>query len=440
MSKPIKKQCLKQDIQIQSIDGVLFSPVFPEVLFEISQKIKSKGGDSYLVGGWVRDALLGLESRDFDIEVYRLSQEELIEILSQYARPNLVGRAFGVIHLMYKTYALDFSFPRTENKIGKGHRGFLVQTHSDLSFEKAAYRRDFTINAMGMRLPDLSLEDPYDGKSDLKKKVLRHVGASFAEDSLRVLRGVQFASRFSLSLDIQTAALCRSLSIEDLSFERIFEEFKKWFLKPGKASYGLDAFLQMDLQRFFPEIQATHYSWSLLGEFLDHLQENSLDLIDHNRCVLFFTALLDQTQKLQDLQSFLAKITNEVKLIRDIEILWKGKDLEVEQSFTDSQVRRLSLKLNGLFLAKYYWESHPLYQNEQSQKCLQALYQKAKDLDVFEKPPKALLTGKLLVAEGLKPSPKFGVYIQECFEQQLEGKIKTQKEAIDWLRQVITSI
>lgn len=164
MSKPIKKQCLKQDIQIQSIDGVLFSPVFPEVLFEISQKIKSKGGDSYLVGGWVRDALLGLESRDFDIEVYRLSQEELIEILSQYARPNLVGRAFGVIHLMYKTYALDFSFPRTENKIGKGHRGFLVQTHSDLSFEKAAYRRDFTINAMGMRLPDLSLEDPYDGK------------------------------------------------------------------------------------------------------------------------------------------------------------------------------------------------------------------------------------------------------------------------------------
>src|SRR5690554_2764627 len=196
----------------------------------------------------------------------------------------------------------------------------------------------------------------------------------------------------------------------------------------------------MNLKPCLLVIQATRESRSVFGQFLDHLQEKACDVIDHNLRGLSFIALLDLTQNLQDLQSFLEKIINEVKLIRDIVILWKGKDLEVEQSFTDSQVRRLSLKLNGLFLAKYYWESHPLYQNEQSQKCLQALYQKAKDLDVFEKPPKALLTGKLLVAEGLKPSPKFGVYIQECFEQQLEGKIKTQKEAIDWLRQVITSI
>ena len=188
----------------------------PERLMRIAERIRSAGGRCYLVGGFVRDALLGKSSRDFDVEVYDLEQQALLAILKDFGRPNLVGKAFGVIHLVSRGLDLDFSFPRTESKIGEGHRGFLVQTHLHLSFQEAARRRDFTVNAMGLSLPDLLLSDPYGGKSDLEKGILRHVSSAFAEDSLRVLRGVQFASRFSLRLVPETAELCRTVWLWDL--------------------------------------------------------------------------------------------------------------------------------------------------------------------------------------------------------------------------------
>ena len=228
--------------KIQTLSGEWFEPDLPGRLLKIAGDIREAGGRAFLVGGWVRDALLGKSCRDYDVEVYDMAQDALVPILSKYGRTNLVGKAFGVIHLAMKGLSLDFSFPRTESKVGYGHRGFVVHTDEKLSFKEAALRRDFTINAMGMELPELTLCDPYGGIDDLKTHTLRHVGPAFAEDSLRILRGVQFASRFGCTLAPSTVELCRTLSLDDLSIERLFEEFKKWLLKPGVPSLGLKAF------------------------------------------------------------------------------------------------------------------------------------------------------------------------------------------------------
>ena len=161
-------------VTVRTLSGDEFSPDLPGRLLKIAGDIRAAGGRAFLVGGWVRDAMLGKSCRDYDIEVYDMAQDALVPLLSKYGRTNLVGKAFGVIHLAMKGLSLDFSFPRTENKVGYGHRGFVVHTDEKLSFKEAALRRDFTINAMGMELPELTLCDPYGGVDDLKAHRLKH--------------------------------------------------------------------------------------------------------------------------------------------------------------------------------------------------------------------------------------------------------------------------
>lgn len=419
---------------MKTLDGREFIPEIPKQLQAIAEDIQQAGGRSYLVGGWVRDAILGTPCRDFDVEVYELEQDVLLEILSHYGRPNLVGKAFGVIILPLKGFSIDISFPRTESKVGEGHRGFLVQTHTHMTFKEAAYRRDFTINSMGMELPSLTLCDPYNGKQDLQERILRHVSPAFAEDSLRVLRGVQFASRFQLSLAPETAALCRTLSIEDLSFERIFEEFRKWFLKSGQPSLGLKAFLQMDLQRFFPEIKPLDGSWDLLGLYLDRLQASFEGLPETDRLVLAFTVLLSENESEAAVLAFLERISNEIKILHGVPRLWGGLSslLPQKECPSDAYIRRLSLRLNGLVLAECYCLADPRYSLEQKEAFFIPLMQRAKELGVFQLPPAPLLTGKILMQIGLRPGKFFGEWIAESFELQLDGKIQSEDEVLVW--------
>lgn len=422
---------------MQTLEGLEYTPFIPKALLSIAQEIDKANGASYLVGGWVRDALLAEECRDFDVEVYGLDQDVLLKILSQYGRPNLVGRAFGVIHLAHKGFSLDFSFPRTESKVGEGHRGFLVQTHTHLSFQEAAYRRDFTINAMGMKLPDLVLEDPYGGRDDLEKRILRHVSPAFAEDSLRVLRGVQFASRFHLTLAPETTSLCRTLSIEDLSYERIFEEFKKWLLKPGKPSLGLQAFLDMDLNRFFPEIQPLNGSWELLGSFLDAIHESSVSFSATNQLILAFTALLSENKEEQAINHFLERITNEIKILRGVPLLWREVSLwkPERENLAESSIRRLSLRLGGLELLECYSLAAPYNTKEEKELIVIPLMEKAKEIGVYINPPEPILTGKMLMDLGFKPGKFFGELIQESFELQLDGILKTEADVLTWVQE-----
>lgn len=431
---------------VQTLAGETFEPELPKRLLKIAGEIREAGGRAYLVGGWVRDAMLGGNCRDYDIEVYDMEQDDLIAILSKFGRCNLVGKAFGVIHLSMKGESLDFSFPRTESKVGYGHRGFVVKTDAKLTFKEAALRRDFTINAMGMELPDLTLCDPYNGVEDLKAGVLRHVGPAFAEDSLRILRGVQFASRFRLHLAPETVEMCRTLSLDDLSIERLFEEFKKWLLKPGRPSLGLQAFRDIKLDEYFPEIKPLadgEDGWIKLGDLLNSLSQES-GFSDEERMVLMFSGLLagnavciNQDVKNCDEETvlkFIARITNEIKLVRGVPLLLKYA-FTVSELPSDSAIRRLSVALGGLRLLTAFIRHNPLCDSASRTLLADSFKSRAVQLGVYEKAPVAYLTGKMLMDLGVQPGKQMGELIKKSFELQLDGEITDADAAQSWARE-----
>jgi tRNA nucleotidyltransferase (CCA-adding enzyme) len=438
---------------IVTLAGKSFEPDLPKRLLSIAGEIRGAGGRAFLVGGWVRDALLGKDCRDYDVEVYDLTQDELVPILKKYGRTNLVGKAFGVIHLAMKGLSLDFSFPRTESKVGYGHRGFVVHTDEKLSFKEAALRRDFTINAMGMELPELTLCDPYGGIDDLKKGLLRHVGPAFVEDSLRILRGVQFASRFALNLAPETVELCRTLSLADLSIERLFEEFKKWLLKPGKPSMGLRAFLDIKLNEFFPEVFPLRNSWDALGEMLDNmemarrkLESEGNALSDAQAMEFAFAAFLCGSPETS--LKFLERITNETHLLKIVPLLLNEySNLDFAIASNAPALRRLAVKLGGLKLLCLLVKCTPreFFANNAcaGDACAsdaafpEKLWQAAADLNLLDAAPQPFLMGKMLMEMGMKPGKEMGELIKQSFELQLDGKITSTEEAIAWAREHI---
>ena len=425
-----------------TLAGERYEPDIPGRLLSIAGDIRSAGGRAFLVGGWVRDALLGKDCRDYDIEVYDLTQDELVTILKKYGRTNLVGKAFGVIHLAMKGLSLDFSFPRTESKVGYGHRGFVVHTDEKLSFKEAALRRDFTINAMGMELPELTLCDPYGGIDDLKKGLLRHVGPAFVEDSLRILRGVQFASRFALTLSPETVELCRTLTLADLSVERLFEEFKKWLLKPGKPSLGLRAFLDIRLNEFFPEVFPLRESWEDLGEMLDNMENARRALVAEGNALsesqsmeFAFASFLCGNPETS--LKFLERITNESHLLKNVPLLL-GAYSELPLGIVSDvpSLRRLAVKLDGLKLLCLLVKATPrkFYAAAGDAEFPEKLWQVAADFDLLDIAPQPYLTGKMLMELGVKPGKQMGEIIKQSFELQLDGKIKNAEDAIAWAK------
>ncbi|MBO6075998.1 MAG: CCA tRNA nucleotidyltransferase [Fibrobacter sp.] len=423
--------------KLQTLAGEWFEPDLPGRLLKIAGDIREAGGRAFLVGGWVRDALLGKSCRDYDVEVYDMAQDALVPILSKYGRTNLVGKAFGVIHLAMKGLSLDFSFPRTESKVGYGHRGFVVHTDEKLSFKEAALRRDFTINAMGMELPELTLCDPYGGIDDLKSHTLRHVGPAFAEDSLRILRGVQFASRFGCTLAPDTVELCRTLSLDDLSVERLFEEFKKWLLKPGKPSLGLKAFLDIKLDEYFPEIHPFKDSWETLGTILDNMVPLRDTLPEAQAMEFAFAALLSDSAETS--LKFLERITNETHLLKIVPPLLKAYQESDTAIVNDAPaLRRLAVKLGGLKLLGLLVKCTPreFYAGSAADgECFaDKLWKAASELDLIEEAPQPYLMGKMLMDMGVKPGKQMGEIIKKSFELQLDGEIKNAEEAIAWAR------
>jgi tRNA nucleotidyltransferase (CCA-adding enzyme) len=397
----------------------------PKKLLKIAEDVRSAGGRAFLVGGFVRDSLLGIniEARDFDIEVYSIDQEKLMEILSKHGKPNLIGKAFGVVHLSRHGIHYDFSFPRTESKTGIGHRAFDVQTNPNLSFEEAAKRRDFTINAMGMELPNLELIDPYNGRRDLENRILKHVSNAFAEDSLRVLRGVQFAARFGLKAAKETIELCKTLSLSDLSRERIEEEFRKWLLKGVKPSYGLDFFCDAGLQKMFWQIGLE----GDLGNILDSLANQKTNLSLREAEIIMFAGLLCLPN---------AKPVDFFKKWIPVNILLKKvptllNSLTLLNLSCRKNLRRCALKNDGLKLPAIL---KSVIQNDIE------IYNEAQkignEMGIWENAPKPFITGQMLLDIGFESGPKLGQVIKQIFEMQVSGQITSKKEAIDFAKRI----
>src|SRR5678816_1004072 len=174
----------------------------------LAHAIHEAGGRALLVGGCVRDELMGAQPKDWDLDVYHLDAARLREILDQFGPVNVVGAAFTVYKLGKH---LDVSIPRRERKSGRGHKGFVIEGDPSMTIADATGRRDFTINAILQDPLTGELIDPFDGQRDIEQRVLRAVSKeTFAEDSLRVLRAAQFAARFEFDIEPETVELCRT--------------------------------------------------------------------------------------------------------------------------------------------------------------------------------------------------------------------------------------
>ena len=278
----------------------------PEKLLAVMRALRDAGGRPRLVGGCVRDWLLGLEPKDFDVEVPGMTFEQMHAVLAPRGATDIVGRSFGVIKLRFDGAEYDFSLPRRESKTGAGHRGFAIAPEPGLDDAAAAARRDFTINAIAYEPFEVAgssgergvfsfqvsvfssqaandattsaaapaencklktensaasggvLIDPHNGERDLRARILRHTSDAFAEDPLRVLRAFQLAARFDLALAPETSALCRSIApaFRELAIERIWGEWQKWAEKSVKPSRGLEVLEQTGWLEHFPELAA----------------------------------------------------------------------------------------------------------------------------------------------------------------------------------------
>jgi len=227
----------------------LFSPDFlnpfdPEIrrtLEELRRLLGEEyGGELRIVGGAVRDRLLGREVKDLDLEIYGLSPERFEEAMERLGAKG-VGKSFFV----YKWRGVDIALPRIERKVGPGHRGFAVRPVEDP--REASRRRDFTVNALIYDLRSREVWDYWGGLKDLERRRLRCVdGETFPEDSLRVLRAMRFAAQLAFRVEASTCRLCREISLEDLPGSRIFGEFERMFLSET-LHYGLYELLRLKI-------------------------------------------------------------------------------------------------------------------------------------------------------------------------------------------------
>ena len=235
-----------------------------ELSLAIAKEVAAAGGRAYLVGGIVRDGLMNRENKDIDIEVHGIEPEKLAEILDKVAQPRTEGKksghfAKGTSFGVYGIYGsdIDIAMPRTEAATGRGHKDFEVFVDPFLGTEKAAARRDFTINALMQDILTGEIVDHFGGREDLKAGVLRHITPDgFAEDPLRVFRAAQFAARFGFKVAPETAELCGKMDLSALSCERVMGELEKALLRAEKPSIFFEVLREMNqLGTWFPELE-----------------------------------------------------------------------------------------------------------------------------------------------------------------------------------------
>jgi tRNA nucleotidyltransferase (CCA-adding enzyme) len=251
-----------------------FSPTDPHIFQEIKTVTdylrQNYNAKCYVVGGAVRDRILGCNCNDYDIECFGICVEDF-ESAMEHLGAQGVGKSFFV----YKYHDLDIALPRTEKKIAKGHRGFEVSLATEE--KEASRRRDFTINALMYDIENEQIVDYWQGLEDIEHKVLRVVDEnSFVEDSLRVLRAMQFAARFGFKVEEQSCKLCQSISLDDLPKERLFKELEKMF-KGTYLHYGLYYLFALGIAKQLFDERMEKNTFSILSRVLQKSQKNFVE-------------------------------------------------------------------------------------------------------------------------------------------------------------------
>jgi tRNA nucleotidyltransferase (CCA-adding enzyme) len=450
----------------------------PPGLVRLLGALRAAGGRPYVVGGAVRDGLLGLPVKDFDVEVFGLPAERLEPLLAGHGRVDAVGQAFRVYKLSGVEGvegALDVALPRRDSKKGPGHRGIAVEGDLALSVEEAARRRDFTMNAMLLDPSSGEIRDPWGGRRDLEARLLRAVDAgTFGEDPLRALRAVQFAARYELDVDPGTAALCTAMPLAELPAERVFGEIEKLLLKARRPSRGLSLLKAWGmLPVIAPELlplEATPQDpgWHPEGDVWAH----TLQVVDEaaglladlagdrpRQLAVMLGALchdlgkpattrfedgrvrsrgheeagLPLTRALLDrwnLHTLLGYDVRAQVLAMVAHHLKPGQLYDDRRRVSDGAIRRLAARCEPDLLYRVA-KADCLGRRPGAFEpvAMEWFRERVRELDVAQRAPEPILKGRDVLALGVAPGPEVGRVVRAVYEKQLDGAVTTPEEA-----------
>ena len=435
---------------------------------QIARAVRDAGGRALVVGGWVRDRLMGSStppgegqpSKDVDIEVFGVPADRLRGLLAAFGSVNAVGESFTV----YKVGDIDVSLPRRESKTGRGHKGFTVTGDPSMPIEEAARRRDFTINAIAFDPLTGEYLDPFDGRGDIARRVLRAVDArTFGDDSLRVLRGLQFAARFAFDMDAATKDLCRTIPLDDLPAERVWGEIEKLLLRARRPSVGFALALELGvIERLFPELDALvgcpqEPEWHPEGDVWVHTllvidqARDRIDDLDCPRQVAVMlgavchdlgkpatTAFIDgrirsldhEEQGVPPAASLLDRLN--VHSLQGFDVrrevlgivanhLKPGMFAKAQPPVGDGAYRRLAQKVDLELLARVAASDCEGRGGGFDCSAMDRFLERAHALGVEHAPPAPFVLGRHLVELGVAPGPALGDVLREVYERQLDG-------------------
>ena len=443
----------------------------------IAASVRDAGGRALVVGGWVRDQLRGQPSKDVDLEVFGITQDRLPELLAPFGRVEAVGQSFPV----YKVGDLDVALPRRESKSGRGHKGFHVTGDPAMSVEDAARRRDFTINAIAWDPLTGEYEDPFNGRNDIDRRVLKAVDpATFGDDSLRVLRAIQFAARFEFTLEPETAALCRQIALDDLPAERIWGEIEKLLLAARRPSLGFDLALDLGvIDRVLPEMRplvgcVQEPEWHPEGDVwvhtlmvIDKAREMNDDLDRAKLITVMLGAVCHDLGKpattafsdgrIRSLNHEEAGVTPTINLLDRLNIhTIDGFDVRTQvvglvahhlkpgmfrkaAQVGDGAFRRLAQKVDLELLARFARADCLGRTGTFDCSAMDWFIERARALGVEHRAPAPLLMGRHLLELGLSPGPAIGELLSRVYERQLDGDVRSVEEAIALAKEMLAA-
>lgn len=355
---------------------------------------------TYYVGGYVRDKILGKQNKDIDVEIHNLTEDDFIQILkSMNIKVDLVGESFGVYKVYIDGIDYDFSFPRTETKVGDKHTDFEIVVDPFIGEYEASLRRDFTINALMENTLTGEILDFHDGLKDLENKIIRHTSDKFSEDGLRVYRAAQFAARFGFKIAESTYKLFTPELVKDLAIERVDMELQKVFEKSDKPSKFFNNLPYDVLLVHFPHIADFR---QLICPYLDSV----VDYKDHDLYRPLYLMTLYALTNTSDVKF----VTNEKDFISAFNKFDLDQFLKAYNSESQYETYKFFDKMGelGLLMLKSYKPSYKVGYDSEYNRYLNLTSE--------------LVTGKELIAMGKKPGPEFKQVIELMKTKLFKGR------------------
>jgi len=402
----------------------------PALVEQICTAVQKANGQAWLVGGVVRDHLMDIVSKDFDIEVHRVESDVLHQLLSDIGPVNEVGRSFGVFKLSRDGIECDVSIPRHDSQSGESHKDIVVLGNPYMGIESAARRRDLTINAIAFDPLTGTYADPFGGTRDIERGRLQAVDPNtFAEDPLRALRVVQFAARFGFSVHPDLAKLCKQASLFALPSERIWGEIEKLLLRAPTPSIGWSLMHELQItDKILPDL--VPLPSAPIGSALDRAAGRRSGMESTGRKIILMVSALLHSSSVSGVTATLDRLNIHRlygvpvrKRVQECVALWRT----LSEPVSDRELRRLSDETEITLLAE-------VAAAITGTTCPLGNLDRAVHLGIGREPLPVLLKGRDLNAAGVSPGPEMGALLKHARDAQIEGELVDRQDALIWLK------